>query len=261
LTPLPAWPDDPGVDTDVDVAVVGAGLAGLIAARLVASAGRSVRIFEARDRVGGRAEGHALANRVTVEMGGQWVGKTQTEVLGLIRELGLQTFATYDSGAGILARDGSVHQYVDEKLGLPERMLAEIGRLQAGLEGAAEGVPLASPWSTTDADELDRHTLDSWLASRTDDRDTLAYYRFLSRALFSAEAAEMSLLHFLFYIASAGGIDVLVATTGGAQEMRVAGGSHRISERLAEEARPGGCNPGRASTGDRAGLCVRDGPS
>lgn len=236
LTPHASPADDAAVvRTDVDVAVVGAGLAGLAAARTVAAAGRSVRVLEARDRVGGRTVGHTLANGVTVEMGGQWVGQTQTEVAQLIDELGLQTFPTYDSGAGILSRDGSVERYEDETLGLPEQILAEIGRLQEALEGLAAGIPLASPWSAPDARELDRHSLDSWLTSHTGEPSTIAYYRFLSRALFSAEAAEMSLLHFLFYIGSGGGINVLVATTNGAQEMRVVGGSHRISERLAEE--------------------------
>ena len=117
----------------VDVVIVGAGLAGLSAARHVAAAGRSLLVLEARDRVGGRTVGHRLRNGAVVEMGGQWVGPSQTEVLGLIRRLGLETFPTYDQGAGVLARDGEVHRYQDETLGLPEASLAEIDRLQARL--------------------------------------------------------------------------------------------------------------------------------
>lgn len=136
--------------------------------------------------------------------------------LGLIRELGLQTFPTYNSGAGILARSDSVHRYEDETLGLPERSLAEIGRLQEELQGLASGLTLAAPWRAVEAGELDRQTLDTWLTSHTAEPDALAFYRLVARALLSAEAAEMSLLHFLFYMASGGGLDVLIATTGGA---------------------------------------------
>jgi monoamine oxidase len=224
--------------TEADVVIAGAGLAGLSAAREVAAAGRSVLVVEARDRVGGRTVGHRLRNGATVEMGGQWVGPGQTEVLDLVRELGLETFATYDDGAGILARDGGVHRYEDETLGLPEASLAEIGRVQAILEGLAADILPASPWAATQSRELDRQTFDSWLTAQTDQTHGLAYFRMLARALFSAEAAELSLLHVLFYVASAGGIDALTLTTGGAQERRVVGGSHRISDRLAEDLGP-----------------------
>ena len=48
----------------VDVVVVGAGLAGLVAAREVARRDRSVLVVEARKRVGGRVLNHALAATV-----------------------------------------------------------------------------------------------------------------------------------------------------------------------------------------------------
>ena len=67
----------------VDVAVVGAGLAGLVAARDLLAAGLTVVVLEARNRVGGRILNHALDNGAVVEVGGQWVGPTQDRILAL----------------------------------------------------------------------------------------------------------------------------------------------------------------------------------
>ena len=54
------------------------------------------------------------------------------------------------------------------------------------------------------------------------------------RGVFSVEPADMSMLHWLFYIASAGGWDDLLNTEGGAQQDRIVGGSQLISIRMAE---------------------------
>lgn len=221
---------------ETDVVVVGAGLAGLTAARELAAAGRSVRVLEARDRVGGRTVGHKLNNGFTVEMGGQWVGPTQTEVLGLIEELGLETFPTYDVGATI-AVHGGIATRTDETLGMPADALAEIAHVQAELEKLAATVSLSSPWTTPEGHQLDRQTFDAWLTRHTTGDAALAFYRMTTTALFAAEASEMSLLHALFYVASNGMLDNMLATRGGAQDARVVGGSHRISERLAKDLR------------------------
>lgn len=221
--------------TTTDVVIVGAGLAGLSAARTIAAAGRRVVVLEARGRVAGRNLGHVLANGVPVELGGQWIGPTQTEVLRLVRDLGLDTFDTYDTGSSVTVYNGAVTRYDDETFGLPIESAMEVGRLQQELESLAASVSLASPWLTDDAADLDRQTLDGWLRANTADEGALAFWGGIVPAVFSAEVAEMSLLHFLFYIKSGGMLDHLVATTGGAQEMRVVGGTHQISERLAAE--------------------------
>ena len=62
----------------VDVAIVGAGVAGLVAARELVRRGHTVVVLEARDRVGGRVVNEELCDGVTIEMGGQWVVRDRT---------------------------------------------------------------------------------------------------------------------------------------------------------------------------------------
>ena len=84
--------------TEVDVVVVGAGLAGLSAARDLTRKGLEVVVLEGRDRVGGRTFDQPLRNGVTVEFGGQWIGPTQDVIASLVDELDLETFPTYVHG-------------------------------------------------------------------------------------------------------------------------------------------------------------------
>jgi len=81
------------VQHDVDVAIVGAGFAGLTAARDLIDAGRSVVVLEARDRVGGRVLNDHTADGTPLEVGGQWVGPTQDR-LEQLASFSRQTVAT-----------------------------------------------------------------------------------------------------------------------------------------------------------------------
>ena len=102
---------------NVDVVVVGAGFAGLTAARRLQQEGRSVVVLEARDRVGGRTLNHTFGDGTVVELGGQWVGPTQDRVLALADELGIGTFPSYEEGDHLLGVDGGARRWADETFG------------------------------------------------------------------------------------------------------------------------------------------------
>ncbi len=105
-----------------DVAVVGAGLAGLVAARDLVGAGLEVVVLEARERVGGRLLNEPLGEGKVVEVGGQWIGPTQARIAALAAELGVETFPTHDEGRHLLELSGRVASYTgaitDARVGL-----------------------------------------------------------------------------------------------------------------------------------------------
>src|SRR6516162_881419 len=95
---------------DADVAVVGAGLAGLMAARTIAARGRSVLVLEARDRTGGRTCSETIDGGV-FDLGAQWIGPGQPRIAGLVREFAIPTFPTYEQGDSVLEIDGATRRY------------------------------------------------------------------------------------------------------------------------------------------------------
>ncbi len=218
-----------------DVVIVGAGLAGLIAARRLGAAGRSVIVLEARERVGGRLLNHTLSDGSPLELGGQWISPIQTRVWALAGELGLETFPTYETGTHVAIIDCERKRWEgDVGFGLDEEDLAEALRLLEELEGQAAQVPAHAPWDAPNAQELDGQSLETWLVAHARTEAALAFWRLLIPAVFSAEASQMSLLHYLFYARSGGGMSTMIATAGGGQDSRVVGGSQLLAIRLAE---------------------------
>ena len=148
---------------DADVVVVGAGLAGLVAARQLTAAGSSVVVLEARDRVGGRVLSHELGDGKVVELGGQWIGPTQDRLAALARELGVDTFQTHDEGSNVIEYRGRLRRYAGTVPRINPLVLLDVERAQRRLNRLARRVPLEAPWETPHAGRLDGQTAASWM--------------------------------------------------------------------------------------------------
>jgi len=223
---------------DCDVVVVGAGLAGLTAARELAGAGLDVQVLEARDRVGGRTLNHSVGDGAedVVELGGQWVGPTQLEVMALAEELGLATYPTHSEGKNLFeVAEGKIKRYSGTIPMLGPLVMADYGRADLRLKRLIKKVSTDAPWESPNAAELDGQSFETWIRRSARTRVAREAITTACRAVFAVEPSELSLLHVLFYAASAGGWDDLLDTEGGAQQDRIVGGSQLISLRMAEE--------------------------
>ncbi len=229
-----------------DVVVIGAGLAGLTAARAIAGAGREVLVLEARDRVGGRTLTHSLGGGLYTELGGMFTGPTQDRIQALAAAVGVGTYPTYNTGNNVfVGGNGRRSEYPnDSPLGsapLDPVVAPDIILSVAQLDQLSTGVPVDAPWTAANADEYDRQTLDAWLRANTSgNAEFMNVVSAATEAIFGAEARELSLLYTLFYIAAsgneqnAGTFERNFNTTGGAQESRFVGGAQSIALRVAE---------------------------
>lgn len=214
-----------------DVAVVGAGLAGLSAATSIRAAGRSVIVLEARHRVGGRNFDHRLAPGKVAELGGEWAGPGQTEVLGLAKELGVDTFPTYSQGKSVYYSNGRLQTYSGD---IPPASPASLVELEAAIlefNRMASSVPADTPWTAPSAGVWDQETCATWIEQNLHTSEARNLAELAIRGVYGEEAKQISLLDLLQAISGVGGdFNTLI---GSAQSIRFVGGPQQLSEKLA----------------------------
>jgi monoamine oxidase len=248
---------------ETEFCVVGAGFAGLAAARVLTKAGSTVAVLEARDRVGGRVWTEHLDDGTEVDLGGTWIGAGHDRLYALAKELGIGTYPTYDKGeSAILSDDGEVHRFEGAIpfTGVGLFSLAGMGLGFMEMEEMAKQVPIEAPWEAPRAKEWDAHSVASWVNEGLNVPNATArgMVQLLWGGFFTSDTSEVSLLHALFLLHANVSIEYLESTKGGDLQDRVQGGMQTIAIRMAAEL--GDAlhleSPVRAITQDAQGVTV-----
>jgi monoamine oxidase len=221
---------------EADVCVVGAGYAGLTAARRLVQGGRSVVVLEARDRVGGRAWTDHLPGGAPIDRGAGWLGPRHDAAFRLAGELGVGTYKTWVAGAHLLVHGGKTRRYTGLIPRINPLAVATIALAQARIERRSRKVPLEEPWAAGRAATWDTRSVAWWLR-RTGIRTAVArdLFEMAVRGLFTGDLEDTSFLHLLFLVRAHGSLEALFSIEGGAQENLVDGGAGSMAQRMADD--------------------------
>jgi monoamine oxidase len=233
LTPQ-GWASSATEAVRTDVIVVGAGFAGLCAARNLVRQGKKVVVLEARNRVGGRVKRGTLAGHA-VDVGGMWVGPTQTRLLELLKEYDLHLVPQFEDGKNVTEVNGKHVLANREDPGLDPESLAEFDRVSRELDRLSSQLPLEAPWTAPNAEALDAMTVQDWLDANTHDPAARAFLQASIRADFAADAYQLSLLYLLFYLRSGDNFETLNSYKNSAQAYTVRETMHELAARMAAD--------------------------
>ncbi|MGH7022843.1 MAG: flavin monoamine oxidase family protein [Caulobacteraceae bacterium] len=222
------------MERKADVVVIGAGFAGLKAARELTDRGLSVILVEAKDRVGGRTKRADLAGRA-IDLGGQWVGARHSVLLAEAERLGLVAYPQYAAGKTIVRLAGKTAAFSGEVPPLSPFALLELAGLQRHWNRDMGTVPAEEPWSAPKAHQWDSQTLETWIERHLRTAGARAFARLVPRGAWAVEASQVSYLWFLDALRGSEGLEHLMAVEGGVLDAKFEGGMHQIASRLAGE--------------------------
>lgn len=211
--------------TDNDVIVIGAGFAGLTAARELTAKGHSVRILEARDRIAGRTW---IDNRMgrNLELGGTWVHWVQPHVWAEMSRYGIGVVPGPEFQTAYWWADGQRHQGPAEKI---LEILDEPNKLLLGQ--ARELIPLPyQPLSNPAVKGVDHESVSTRIDQLGLDEETRQLLRTFWSLNFNGRIEEAAFTQALRWCSAASGDWMLMFEA--CATYKIQGGTSALAEAM-----------------------------
>ena len=216
------------------IAIVGAGLSGLVAAYQLKKAGYRANVYEAEVRIGGRVFSvpNLMAYGIVSELGGEFIDTTHTDLLGLVREFGLELIDRQAETRALGFTDrfifrGQTHttrQVADALAPFLARMKPDSDRVAAA-DNYRDDPELVALDRLSVAEYLERLKVEGWL------RNLLDVMYVTEFGLETGEQSALNLIDLPSMITDKNTVELFGESD---ERYKVQGGNQRITDTLVE---------------------------